>query len=252
MDYFEFLSNCVKTADEIRSLRKQTPSPVAESSLSGCLDRKPECAVLKLDKKGNVTNLESCFTSKCDDCVDGGKGCWGNNNCNIQRLRCVTTPCPKTPVPTGAPAKWGDPPTIYTAVTGKGNRQAHPLEVVGETVPIDWTDEPAIVKHEEPTPGELLIVEHIKRLPGYREPQSVVPQSTAPPDESAGRWITRDEARDIRGVSIDTLADYRTQGIRSEDGLSGIDAKNWHWKQDVARGRKVNTRYFLQDNSDRS
>ena len=43
----------------------------------------------------------------------------------------------------GVPAKCDDPPPILMAATGKGNRQANPLEVVGETVPIEWADEPA-------------------------------------------------------------------------------------------------------------
>ena len=162
----------------------------------------------------------------------------------IRDHRKSASPTKKTERTTPPPvAVSADPPTIYTVATGKGNRQASPLEVVGETVPIDWTDEPAIVKHAEPTPGDLLIVEHIKRLSVYLEPQSVVPQSTAPPDESAGRWVSLDEAASIRNLSKKTLETYRGQGQR--DGQSGKDPQGYYWRQNAPVGKNAATEYFI-------
>lgn len=99
----------------------------------------PDCKTLRKDKRGEPVNLKHCFTSKCDDCVDGSKGCWGGDNCKVQRLRCITTPCPKSRVaiPTDTP---------LMAATGKGNPVAA-REVVGEAVSIEWTDEPADVRN---------------------------------------------------------------------------------------------------------
>lgn len=132
-----------------------------------------------------------------------------------------------------------------SAASSKGNRSTIPMEVYGEEVSIDPANEPANVRivNEQPTTDAHFIVEHIKRLQGYQKPQTV-----GPPDESRGRWVSLDEAAQIRNVSKDTLADYRTQGTKSEDGLSGIDSQGFHWRRS-----KLNapTEYFIPSDSDR-
>ena len=65
-----------------------------------------------------------------------------------------------------------------------------------------------------------------------------------PPDELTGRWVPLDEVATIRNVSKGTLADYRTQGTKDADGLSGVDSMGYHWRRSNS---KAATEYFILD-----
>ena len=65
------------------------------------------------------------------------------------------------------------------------------------------------------------------------------------PDATKGRWVSLDEAVEIRNVKKKTLELYRSGGITNPDGLSGKDSQGFFWKRDVEKGRNAATKYFI-------
>ena len=84
------------------------------------------------------------------------------------------------------------------------------------------------------------IIEHIKRLPGYKEEQNRVPLN-----ETKGRWVSLHEAARIRKLTKKTLSNYRSQGTQNSDGLSGIDVMKYYWRRSRP---KSPTEYFIPEN----
>ncbi len=54
---------------------------------------------------------------------------------------------------------------------------------------------------------------------------------TPPLDRDSGKWIKNKRAADLEGIETRTLADYRTQGIKTADGNLGRDKDGRVWRR---------------------
>lgn len=139
-----------------------------------------------------------------------------------------------------------DSSMLFAAASGRNAVSKIPIEVYGETEEIYPTNETLEVHvvNTELSPGDLLIIDHIKRLDNYREPSAIPPNT---PDESKGRWVSQREAMEMYSLSKKALENYREKERCkwiADDGLSGIDEYGHWWRRKAPNSP---TEYFIPD-----
>jgi hypothetical protein len=66
-------------------------------------------------------------------------------------------------------------------------------------------------------------------------------------DETKGRWVSQSKFLEVKNLERRTLTTYRSNGKKSDDGLSGTDTQGHHWRK---KGTIQNEQpeYFLENN----
>ncbi len=84
----------------------------------------------------------------------------------------------------------------------------------------------------------------IRNEDGCGNKNVVIQSKLAPIDETKGRWVSQDEFLKGKKLKPRTLQTYRSNGKKSEDGLSGIDSRGNRWKK-KGTGQNEKPEYFL-------